>query len=78
MVQVTIESVNGRPLAVAKGLPARLDFSPRTLGEVTVGEVKKELETKFPRVRPFVHHFIQSSKTHFQFIVTGTATLESQ
>lgn len=49
MVAVTI-SAAGRPPNIARGLPYTVEFA-QSFEQVTVGDVKAALVTKFPKVR---------------------------
>jgi hypothetical protein len=50
----------GRPVALAKSLPATVSFSDKTISQVTIEEVKGALQAKFPRVRIYIYLHVGS------------------
>ncbi|KAG8690893.1 3-oxo-5a-steroid 4- dehydrogenase [Ceratobasidium sp. 423] len=49
MVSVKLQAASSRPLAIAKNLPATLDFPGRSLEAVTIGEVKQAIAKQCPQ-----------------------------
>ncbi|KAH7341254.1 3-oxo-5-alpha-steroid 4-dehydrogenase-domain-containing protein [Rhizoctonia solani] len=49
MVSVKIQAASSRPLAIAKNLPATLEFPGRSLEAVTIGEVKQAIAKQCPQ-----------------------------
>ncbi|KAF8602858.1 hypothetical protein BDV93DRAFT_607178 [Ceratobasidium sp. AG-I] len=49
MVSITIQPASSRPLAIARKLPANLEFPGRSLQAVTIGEVKQAIAKQCPQ-----------------------------
>ncbi|CAE6425798.1 unnamed protein product [Rhizoctonia solani] len=49
MVSVKLQAGSSRPLAIARNLPATLDFPGRSLEAVTIGEVKQAIAKQCPQ-----------------------------
>ncbi|CAE7116313.1 unnamed protein product [Rhizoctonia solani] len=49
MVSVKLQAASSRPLAIAKNLPASLDFPGRALESVTIGDVKHAIAKQCPQ-----------------------------
>jgi hypothetical protein len=62
MVTIQVVSAKGRPLKLAKSLPATLEFSAKSTKDVKIKDVKAKLVEKFPKVCDAfcaMLHFIQ-------------------